>query len=288
MDLQKTEINLLRQAHLHSGVPGALKPKRRRSAADFAAVTALAAVYCLAILLVERATESSGLFAALWAAPIAMSSRSLSRTIFVVLIVFVAFFGSSWLGVERADGSALIFLGTGVCFLGVAAIMAARAADSRAKDLRERDLYAAGYIAMLNAVEYSTDAVIWLDADNNWVYCNQQAFLATGISRITLLSDAPGRAENEAMIGLMHSGSREAWRKLVELLNSRRAVDKEGPLDSMSPNSRLFGSIGEGNVILTKIKLADAMGTSSIRQLRATFFLEDHVLVHILPVEAKN
>ncbi len=288
MDLQKTEIKLLRQAHLHSGVPSALKPKKKHSAADFAAVTVLAAVYCLAVLLLERAAMNPGLFAALWAAPLAMTSRSLSRTIFVVLIVFAAYFGSTWWGVERPSGSVVVFLGTGVCFLGVAGIMAARTAAIRAKDLRDRDLFAAGYIALANAVEYSTDAVVWLDAENNWIYCNQQALMATGISRITLLSEVPGRAENEAMIGLMHSASREAWRKLVDLLNSRRAVDQEGPLDSVSPNSRLFGSIGEGNVICTKIKLADAMGLSSIRQLRATFFLDDHVLVHILPSETKN
>ena len=280
MQFQPKEVALLRRAHMRVKT-GAKKTKSRSVRVGEAAFSLLfVGLVSTLVLLLERELNSSVVVGALWAAPMALLTRSLSLTIVGAVVVCIAFGFGSLLGHPRGLTDIAVFISSGVLFMLASSVMYARFNAQRLSDRREREILGSAYAAVMCAIDNSNELVVWLDDENDWIYCNLAALLATGVSRISVLTDIEGRAENEALMGMMHSGSRDAWRRLVEILSSMRTAGGDGDIDSLSPNSRLFGPVYDGNIIDTRIKLTDALGVSSIFDLRVTMLEGEGAMVH--------
>ena len=285
MKFQPHELAQLRRAHLQVSPRSPGRKSNLSVVAEVAVAALVASFIAVLVLLAERELKSSVILVALWAAPLALLPRSLGQSAAAFVAVSVAFCLSIAFGQTRSMADVAAFFGSGVIFFAAAFFMYARITAQRIKDHRDLEVMTTAHCAAVSALETSSEPAVWLDADNDWIYCNPAALLATGISRISLLQDMGGRAENEAMQGMMHSGSRDAWRYLVEVLNSKRANDEDDDPDSFSPNSRLFSAVENGNVIETRIKLTDALGVSTLYDLRATMLPGEGVMIHGRPVQ---
>lgn len=280
MQFQPKEVALLRRAHMR------VKAREKRSktrAVRLGEVTfslIFVALVSSLVLLLERGLSSSVVVGALWAAPMALLTRSLSLTVVGGVMVCIAFGFGSLLGHPRALSDIAVFVSSGVLFMLASSVMYTRFNTLRRADRRDKEVLGAAYSAVMCAIDHSNEMVVWLDQENDWIYCNLAALQATGVTRISVLTEMEGRAENEALMGMMHSGSKDAWRRLVEILSSMRTSGGQGDIDSQSPNSRLLGPVFDGNIIDTRIKLTDALGISSIFDLRVTMLEGEAAMVH--------
>lgn len=261
--------------------PGGRRGKTRFARAGEAAFALLfVGLVSALVLLLERELRSSVVVGALWAAPMALLTRSLSLTAIGCVLVCIAFGFGGLLGHHRALSDIVVFISSGALFMLASSLMYSRFNAQRLVDRREGEVLGSAYAAVMCAIDNSNELVVWLDDENDWIYCNLAALMSTGVSRISVLTDIEGRAENEALMGMMHSGSRDAWRRLVEIISSMRVSEGDGDIDSLSPNSRLFGPVYNGNIIDTRIKLTDALGVSSIFDLRVTMLEGEGAMVH--------
>ncbi|MFK4705799.1 PAS domain-containing protein [Roseateles asaccharophilus] len=198
-------------------------------------VATLTALVCVVASRVGEVLGTTIVLAAAYAVPAAMTIRGLAHG-------FTSFCAVTAVGIfllRNEPGSARLgFVVVGLC-VAVAALYIAISAGERIAEAR-RGL---GKLRVLTgnrqtSLNNAGVCVVVVGRNLTWNYVNSAAWNAFGADPL-LRKGADGRIEldDEAATAMMHSGSREAWRKLREAVQADSKVLSIEPGDALPPYS---------------------------------------------------
>lgn len=164
----------------------------------------------------------------LYAVPVALSGRSLTLAVF-------GFFAAVILGVVVLEGSAhskadlIAFLFSGVAVMSAVFFYCLRTGE-RLQDLRSAIQGLRSYTKRYSsALDKAGICFIVLDKNFAWIGANEASWSATGCDLHLLphFNGSTTRLEDEVVSVLMHSGSWESWRSMLESIRADIAASDQ-------------------------------------------------------------
>lgn len=198
--------------------------------------TALAALICWRVGIV---LDSPLALAAMFAAPVALSAKSLSLTIASLLSVFAV--GLALLsGSTTFERNAAAFGFTGLSVMG-AVLFCSIVAGAKLRDTRAALAAVRAQIRRTSgAFDKAGVCVIVLDRSLTWLSVNEAAWRALGCDmRLRPRPDGRVEFDDDAASALMQSSSRESWRRLLESVKADAAAAAAGPSRATALSPRL-------------------------------------------------
>lgn len=200
---------------------------------EWAAVSGMTALVCLVAWRLSLALESPLIFCAAFALPAALTLRSLSGAlasfcaVVVVGVVLMAGIGS---------GTRLAFILVGLCFAAsvvyVSVVGGAKLVEAR----RALGIIRRRSETGVDALARAGVCMVVVAKNKTWRTANDAAWKAFGgDARLLRGMDARVELDDEAATALMHSGSRESWRKLLEAVVADGAHDRLKPGEALPP-----------------------------------------------------
>lgn len=199
----------------------------------WAAVTALTGLVCLVVWRLSLALDSPVIYCAAFALPAVLTMRSLPGAL-------MSFCAISAVGVVLMHGSGagvrLAFILVGLTF---AAAVVYVSVTSGAKLVEARK--ALGIIRRrsetgVESINHAGVCMVVVTKSHTWLTVNEAAWRAFGSdARLRRGMDARVELDDEAAAALMHSGSRESWRKLHEAVIADAAHVKLTPGGFLPP-----------------------------------------------------
>jgi hypothetical protein len=207
-------------------------------------VTVLTAVVCWRVAV---AMQSPLALAGLFAAPAALSAKSL-RLASASLLALFCFSAAVLFSTPRwAEGMAS-FVFVFVCLV-TALLYLDFVAGGRLNDARSALSSSRAYSKRARlAIDASGVCIIVLDKQLAWLSVNESAWSAFGCDqKLRMEGDERVDLDDEAVSALMNSGSRACWRELLETANSdSRAPESPKPQSRTHPRMvSLYPCVGE-------------------------------------------
>lgn len=198
------------------------------------------AVVCLVCWRAGIVLNSPLALAALFAAPVALSAKSLSLTLASLISVSLVGIALLFNSPQYAEGSGAAFGFSGVALMSAvlfcSIVLGAKLRDTQSALSAVR----AQFKRSSRALDKAGVCVIVLDRSLSWLSVNEAAWKALGCD-MRLRTGQDGRAEfdDEAASALMQSSSRESWRRLLESVKADAALGSGNPARSAALSPRL-------------------------------------------------
>jgi PAS domain-containing protein len=204
-----------------------------RAVGAWAGVAALTALVCLAVWRLSLALDSPLILCAAFALPAALTLRSLSGA-------FVSFCATAVVGVilmqAQGAGSRLAFILVGLTFAAAVMYVTVTGAGKLAEARRALGIIRRRSETGVAAIQRAGVCMVVVAKNQTWLTVNEAAWNAFGSdARLRRGMDARFELDDEAATALMHSGSRESWRKLHESVIADGAHDKLKPGEALAP-----------------------------------------------------
>ena len=218
-------------------------PRRLRDAALTLVVTLLVAVVSWRVAVV---TDSPLALAALFAAPVALIARGTGQSLFSLLAVVMV--GAALLRQQpgwAAHTAAFCFAGAVVM---AGALLAGLYASARLRDSQAQHAMLRSRLKReARALNDGGVCLVVVGRNLAWLSASEAAWTAFGAD-LGLRGEQPAELDDEAASALMHSSSRESWRRLLENVKadfSGSAPRKERSAASKPYLVTLYNQAGE-------------------------------------------
>lgn len=241
-----------RQPSNGSGAP--IDQSLARKAVSWVAVAALTAVACLICWRLSLTLGTTQVLAAAYAIPAAVAMRSMTQA-------FSSFCAVSFVGVallsEDGTGARLGFVLTGLSIAAGTLYLTVGAGEKLAEARRALGLIRLKALSTQDAVQQAGVCVVAVSTNLTWLFVNEAAWSAFGAdSGLRRGMDARVEMDDEAATALMHSGSRESWRRFFESAIADVAASSLQPGNSLPPyRVTLFDREGRRNSFLFTVTM---------------------------------
>ena len=196
-------------------------------------VAALTAVVFLTVWRLSLALDSPLILCAAFALPAVLTLRTWPGA-------FASFCATAVVGVilmrEQGPGGRLAFILVGLAFAAAVMHVTVTGAGKLNEARRALGIIRRRSETGVVAIQRAGVCVVVVDKNHAWLTVNEAAWNAFGAeARLSLGMDTRVELDDEAAAALMHSGSRESWRKLRESAVADGANDKLRPGEALPP-----------------------------------------------------
>lgn len=212
---------------------GAQQSRISRAAGQWLFMVALTALACLISWRLSLVLGSTLMLCAAYAVPAAISMRNLAQAFASFCAVTVV---GTFLLQESGSGSRLAFTLVGVSFAAGVLYLTLGAGEKLEEARRALGIIRMRSSTTHDAVQRAGVCVVVVGKNLTWLSVNEAAWNAFGAdARLRRGMDARVELDDEAATALMHSGSREAWRKFHESVIADSAKAKLKPGEALPP-----------------------------------------------------
>lgn len=155
----------------------------------------------------------------------------------MVLVVLVFIFSAAPSGL-RSPKDVADFVVVGILtFVSVGVVFRSYISD-KSRLTRELEIVRGAYANFARMAQESESIFVWIDETNSWISCNQAALTSIGIARVNSIFDLTHHEEHDVIVQLMHSGSRDSWKAVIDAINieRKRLNNMEGARNEEPPS----------------------------------------------------